>query len=177
MTFSHIITVALLSALLPQTPAGTATPVPDGITLAQAGGADQAGGASARVGDLTVSGAWVRGAPPNAPVLAGYLAIRNEGTSADTLVAASAPFAGRAELHVMEMTGSMMQMAPVPGGIEVLAGETVTLAPGGLHIMFMDPRTPPVPGDTVPVTLSFEKAGSVTMDLPVSTIGAVSIGG
>jgi copper(I)-binding protein len=67
----------------------------------------------------------------------------------------------------MEMKDGVMIMRPVEGGLEIPAGETVELKPGGLHIMFMAVSEPFNEGETVPVTLEFEKAGSVELNLPV----------
>jgi len=71
------------------------------------------------------------------------------------------------ELHTMTMDGDVMRMREVEGGIELPAGETVELAPGGLHIMFMGLESPFVEGETVPVTLTFEGGETIDLELPV----------
>lgn len=118
-------------------------------------------------GDLAISGPWARAMLPGQPSGGGYLVIENAGGGDDRLVAASSPRAGKVEIHTMTMQDDVMVMRPVEGGLAVPAGETVTLEPGGLHIMFMQVETPFAEGETVPVTLQFEKAGAVTVDLPV----------
>jgi uncharacterized protein YcnI/copper(I)-binding protein len=123
--------------------------------------------AAAAVGDIAISGAFTRATLPNAPVGGGFLTLANSGAQDDVLVSASAGFAAEVQLHEMAMDGDVMRMRQLTGGIAVPAGETVTLAPGGLHIMFMGLKAPLVEGETVAVTLTFETAGTVTIDLPV----------
>ena len=67
-----------------------------------------------------------------------------------------------------------MKMGELADGIEVPAGGTVTLAPGGMHIMFMKLKQPFVEGTAVPLTLTFEKAGSVDVELSVAGVGATA---
>ncbi len=148
------------------------------VALALAGGLVGAGlpslavAAEVTVGTLTISGAFTRATLPNARVGGGFLTIVNSGTEADRLVAASTPVAGEVQLHEMKMDGDMMKMAELPDGIEIPAGATVILAPGGLHLMFMQLKQPLVEGTRVPVTLTFEKAGTVELELDVGSVGA-----
>jgi copper(I)-binding protein len=69
------------------------------------------------------------------------------------------------------MKDGVMIMRPVEGGLEIPAGEMVELKPGGVHIMFMAVSDPFDEGESVPVTLEFEKAGSVELNLPVGPRG------
>jgi len=123
-------------------------------------------------GSLEISNGYTRATLPKAPVGGGYITIVNKGTEGDRLISASSPFAKSTSLHDMKMDGTMMKMAEMPDGIEIPAGGTVTLAPGGLHMMFMGLTQPFVEGQTVPVTLVFEKAGSVEIQLTVGAINA-----
>jgi len=125
-------------------------------------------GAEARLGTLAISGAYVRATLPNAPVAGGYLTIANSGAEADRLLSVQSPAAGRSEIHEMKMEGEVMKMRPLPGGLEIPAGASVALEPGGLHLMFMKLTAPFAEGTTVPVTLTFEKAGAVELALPVA---------
>jgi copper(I)-binding protein len=127
---------------------------------------------SLKAGALELTDLWTRATPPSAPTAGGYLTITNTGTEADRLTAASSPQAGTGELHEMSVKDGIMTMRPVEGGIEIPAGQSVTLAPSGLHIMFVSPREPFVEGGKVPVVLTFEKAGSVETFLHVMGIGA-----
>jgi copper(I)-binding protein len=109
--------------------------------------------------------------------MAGYMTITNGGTEADRLTAAKSPLAGDASLHKMEVNNGVMSMTPIEGGVDIPAGGTVVLGPGSFHIMFMSLQGAPKEGDHLPVTLTFEKAGSVDTFLHVMAVGASSIDG
>lgn len=129
-------------------------------------------GQSFTAGDITVTGAFSRATLPNAPVGAGYLSIENSGASPDRLVNAASEISPTVELHNMETVDGMMKMNHLEGGIEIPAGEIVTLAPGGMHVMFIGPNQPFKEGECVAVTLNFEKAGPLDVQLVVGPIGA-----
>jgi periplasmic copper chaperone A len=98
------------------------------------------------------------------PVVAGYMDIRNTGRTADRLLSASSPDAGRVEIHTHERgPGGVMRMRPVAGGVAIPAGRTISFRPGGLHLMVYDPKERVDEGDVVEVALVFEKAGRVTV--------------
>lgn len=126
----------------------------------------------ATIGDIDVSGVFSRATLPNAPVAGGFLTLANTGTSDDRLISASAPIAAIVQLHEMTMDGDIMKMRELPDGIVVPAGQTVTLQPGGLHLMFMQLREPLVEGTTIPLTLTFERAGTITVDMGVAGFAA-----
>jgi len=138
------------------------------VTLA----APPASAQTATTGTLTVSDLWTRATPPGAPTAGGYLTVANSGNEADRLIAVSTPAAAMSELHRMEMANGVMTMRPVQDGIEVPPGGTVTLAPGGLHIMFMALANDLTEGGTVPVVLTFEKVGTVEATMRVMALGA-----
>lgn len=123
-------------------------------------------------GNLTISSAFTRATLPNAPVGGGYLTIVNAGPADDRLLSVSTPAAGKAEIHEMKMEGDVMKMNALPDGLVIPAGGTVTLEPGGYHLMFMDLAGPFVEGTSVTVTLTFEKAGTVEVQLPVGSPAA-----
>lgn len=124
------------------------------------------------LGDLELSGLWTRATPPRAPTAGGYLTITNRGSTADRLVAVASPDAALGELHEMKVTDGIMTMRPLDHGIEIPPGDTVVLAPGGHHIMFVDLRKPFVTGTGVPVALTFERAGTIETILEVQGVGA-----
>lgn len=124
------------------------------------------------LGMLEISGGFSRATLPNAPVGAGYLTITNKGAEDDTLVSASSPIAGMTQIHEMKMEGDVMKMNEVEGGLVIPAGQAVMLAPGGFHIMFMDLKEPLVENAMVPVTLTFEKAGPIEIQLVVGSVNA-----
>lgn len=125
---------------------------------------------SAHAGDLTLAGAFTRATRPGAPVAGGFMTIENTGGMNDRLVAAASDVAGIMQIHEMRMIDDVMKMRELPDGLEIPAGETVALEPGGYHIMFMELNQPLVEGETVDVTLTFENGGDVT--LPLAVMGA-----
>lgn len=125
-------------------------------------------------GDLAIGSAWARAMLPNQPTGGAYLTIANNGEAADRLVAVTSPRAGRVEIHSMEVVDDVMTMRPVEGGLEIPAGETVALEPGGLHLMFMEVAEPFAEGQAIPVTLQFETAGSVDISIAVRKAGAAT---
>lgn len=115
---------------------------------------------------LELTDAWAAPTPGGATVAAGYLTIANHGAEADRLIGVSSPRAQMADVHRMSMDNGMMQMRPA-GALEIPAGGSVSLAPGGLHLMFMGVTAPFAEGESVPVTLRFEHAGDKEIILPV----------
>jgi copper(I)-binding protein len=91
------------------------------------------------------------------------------GSTGDRLVSAGARVAKVAELHTMEMDGNVMRMRPV-AAIDIPAGQTVELKPGGLHVMFVGLTQKLQTGTSFPLTLRFEKAGEVQVDVQVRTM-------
>ena len=129
-----------------------------------------------KAGDLAIETPWLRATPAGATVAGGYVRLTNTGTAPDTLTGAAIPLAGRGTIHSMTMEGGVMRMAPVEGGLTIKPGETVTLKPGGFHLMFEDLTAGPKAGETVPGTLTFARAGTVPVTFSVAPIGAQSPG-
>lgn len=115
-----------------------------------------------------ISGGWVRLPPVVSRPAAGYLTIKGSA-QADTLVKVEAPFAGRVELHAMKSENGIMKMIR-QDKIDVPANGTVTLAPGGMHLMFFDLKNPPAAGAKATVTLTFAKAGAVKVPVEVRAV-------
>ena len=128
---------------------------------------------SYKVGSLEIEQPWTRATAPTAPTAGGYLKIVNTGTTADRLVSARSTASARTEIHEMKMDGSVMRMRELEKGLEIPAGATVMLQPGGYHVMFMQLKEPFKEGAKVPVTLVFEKAGSVDVVFTVNAMGAM----
>lgn len=124
-------------------------------------------------GDLQLEKPWARATPPGASVGGGYLVIRNKGAAGDRLVGVSSPVSARMEMHEMAMERDIMRMREVKG-FDVPAKGSVELKPGGFHLMFIDLKAPLKPGDKVPVTLRFEKAGEIKAELEVESMGSGS---
>lgn len=131
------------------------------------------GHAEVKAGDLTIASPFTRATPPAAPVAGGFFTVTNAGAADDTLIGALSDIAGRMEVHEMSMDNGVMKMRELAAGLPIPAGQTVELKPGGYHIMFMDLKGPLVEGETVGVTLVFEKAGEVTVQMPVQARGAM----
>ena len=101
---------------------------------------------------INIKDAWVRTTVPGQKATGAFMKITaTEGTR---LVGASTPVAGVAEVHVMKMDGDVMQMRALPG-LELPAGKTVELKPGGYHVMLMDLKAALPKDSTVPLTLLF----------------------
>lgn len=149
---SLVLAASLAACSGSASPAGSASPSPAGSPS----------------GGITVTGAWVRNSPAVAGAIAGYLVIRNDGPAADALVGASSPIAKTVELHrTMAMSsGGMMGMVPV-SRIDIPAGGSVELKPGGYHLMMLDPSAGLTVGQTVDITLQFEHAGTITVKAEV----------
>jgi len=117
-----------------------------------------------------VEAAWARPTVAGQSGGGGFLKITG-GSTPDRLVAASAGVSKVVELHTMEMDGNVMRMRPIPA-VEIPAGQTVELKPGGMHVMFIGLTKSLKNGDSFPLTLKFEKAGEVKVDVKVMTQAA-----
>jgi copper(I)-binding protein len=122
-----------------------------------------------QVGDLVIQQPSAKATLPGAPVSGGYMLIKNNGDSADRLISASVDFAGKTEIHEMAMENDIMKMRELPDGIEIPAGGEIVLKPGSHHLMFMQLREQLKEGENRKATLTFEKAGTVEIDLSVET--------
>ena len=125
-----------------------------------------------KLGALEIADPWARATPPSAPAGGGFLKITNTGSAPDRLVSVSSPAADLVQVHEMKMDGNVMRMRAVENGLEIPAGGSVMLAPGGFHLMMMGLKAPLKQGASVPVTLVFEKAGKIDVDLAVEAMGA-----
>ena len=125
-----------------------------------------------RIGQLKIENPYARATAPGQKAAGGFMKIENKG-AADQLIAASSPVAGEMQLHTMAMDGNVMKMREVKA-IDVPANGSVDLKPGGLHLMFMDIKTPLKAGEAVPVKLKFQKAGEVEIKVPVRDMSSGS---
>ena len=135
--------------------------------LALAAAALLAAGPVAAGGALTVEEARARILLPSRPG-AGWLTIRNSG-AADRLTGVESPAAERVELHTHIHEGGVMMMRRMEG-LDVPAGGRVALEPGGDHLMLFGLKRGLKPGDTFPLTLLFEKAGRITVEMRVAPL-------
>jgi periplasmic copper chaperone A len=132
-----------------------------------------AGGAAAQTGDIQIKDAWARATPGAAQAAAAYVTIMS--ATGDRLTGASTPAAQTAELHTMTMDGGVMKMRQVDG-IDLPAGKTVTLKPGGYHIMLTGLAQPLTEGQSFPLTLTFDKAGTREVTVAVQKVGSMGPG-
>ncbi|WP_345534793.1 copper chaperone PCu(A)C [Viridibacterium curvum] len=126
-------------------------------------------------GKLRIIHPWARATAPGAMAGGGFLKIENKG-EADRLVSASAGVSEAVELHTMSMEGDVMKMQKLDRGIELPAGKTTELKPGGLHIMFIGLKAPLKQGEKFPLKLKFEKAGEVNVEVAIDAMTAGTSG-
>jgi copper(I)-binding protein len=143
--------------------------------LAIAAGSTLAGAAVAHdytLGGLAIGHPYARPTAPAQPTGGGYLSIANRSGGADRLVGAAAPSVAKAvELHSMRMEGNVMRMREV-ASVDIAPGQSVKLEPGGLHLMLVGLKAPLVVGAAFPLTLTFEKAGRIEVEVKVEPLAA-----
>jgi len=121
---------------------------------------------------VQAAGAYARAVPPGQPNSAAFVSLTNKSDADHALVAAESSASKVVELHTHLLEEGMMKMRPV-AKIDLPAGETVELQPGGLHLMLMELRGPLEKGSHFPLTLVFEKAGAMTVDVTVMAAGSM----
>ncbi len=126
-----------------------------------------------RAGGITVVAPWARATPGGAKVGGAYLELKAAPGPGDRLVSASSPAAGTVEIHEHIDDRGVMKMRRIDG-LAVPGGASVTLKPGGYHLMLMNLKQPLKQGDKVSLTLTFEKAGTLAVEGPVAPLGAMA---
>ena len=181
MKWSAIVSSVLAAGLLVAAHATQAASDSAPVTVAQAGQHGDgsmprdpmAAGAMHRLGDLVVESPWARATAQGVRVGGAFLTVRNAGDRSDRLIAVESDVAAGVQLHMTRMEEGIIRMRRVVDGIEVPAGGLAELKPGGFHVMLMGLKAPLEEGGSFPVTLTFERAGSVTIDVPVRAAGAM----
>lgn len=125
-----------------------------------------------RLDALKIEHPWARATPPGAKVGGAYLTIENSGSQPDRLLGGTTAVAGRAQIHQMSVVDGVMRMRELPSGLDIPGNSRTELKPGSLHLMLMDLRQPLRQGERVPITLRFERSGSIEVELQVEAIGA-----
>jgi copper(I)-binding protein len=128
---------------------------------------------SYRLGDIAIDAPWARAPSPTAEDGGGFLTLVNKGETADRLIAASSPAAARVEIHGIKVVGADLRMCALENGLALAPGATMTLKPRGYHLLLIGLRAPLEEGGRVPVTLVFEKAGSIDIELAVAAAGLI----
>jgi len=123
---------------------------------------------------VEVKDAWVRTSVPGQQATGAFMKITAKDGA--QLVSASSPVAGVVEVHEMKMAGDVMQMRAVPA-LDLPAGKTVELKPGGYHVMLMDLKTALPKGSTVPLTLVFKDAKGLQRKVELKVPVAMSAPG
>ena len=130
-----------------------------------------------KVGSIQITQPWARATPKGASSGAAYMTITNGGTTAQRLNCVSSDAAAQCQIHEMSMDGGVMKMRPLQSGLEVKPGETVTLKPGGFHLMLVGLKEPLQPGKTLEATFQADSGGTVQVEFPIVAIGAPAPGG
>lgn len=119
-----------------------------------------------QLGQLHIEHPWSRALPPNAPAGAAYFVVQNHGAEGDRVIGASTPRAARTELHTHVHMGEVMKMQKVDS-VAVPAHGEARFEPGGNHLMLFGLSQPLVAGERFPLTLEFEKAGKVEVEIAI----------
>jgi len=127
--------------------------------------------AFALAASIEIEKPWARATPGGAITGAVYMTIENKAQVEDRLTGAASDAAGKLQIHEMKVVDGVMQMRELPGGLPIPANGEVALKPGGYHVMLIDLRKPLKSGETVALTLFFEKAGKVEVAAPVRDAG------
>jgi periplasmic copper chaperone A len=132
----------------------------------------QAGGTSS----IAVEQPWARATPAGAMTGAIYMTLANKTKEADRLTAASSDVATKVQIHEMAVVNGIMKMRQLVDGLAIPAGGSVTLKPGGYHVMLIGLKKQLIAGQTLPLTLTFAKAGDISITVPIQAIGATQGG-
>jgi copper(I)-binding protein len=123
---------------------------------------------------IDINRPWARtGIVTDERCAAGFMTLVNKGAEADRLVAAGSPLAEKIEIHGIKVVGPDITMRPLEKGVGLPADTTITLRPRGYHLMMQGLKAPFAKGERVPVTLTFEKAGSRDIELVVEDEGPI----
>jgi hypothetical protein len=121
---------------------------------------------------ITVEQPWARATPGGAKTGAVYMTLDNKSGTADRLTGVSSDVADKLQIHEMKVENGVMQMREIAGGLPIPAGGSVALKPGSYHVMLIGLKKPLTVGEKFPLTLTFEKAGNISVTVPVQAMGA-----
>ncbi len=116
--------------------------------------------------ELRISNAWIREAPPGTGVLAGYLSIENEGKAAVTISGISSDDFSAIEIHRTVIENGVARMLSI-GQIDIPAGDSFVLEPGGYHLMLFKPARTLASGDRVELLLHVSNGPCLAVTAPV----------
>ncbi|HUI14396.1 MAG TPA: copper chaperone PCu(A)C [Xanthobacteraceae bacterium] len=121
---------------------------------------------------ITIEQPWSRATPNGAKTGAVYMTIDNKSGTADKLTGASSDVADKLQIHEMKVENGVMQMREISGGLPIPAHGSVMLKPGSYHVMLIGLNKPLTAGESFPLKLTFAKAGTISVTVPVQTMGA-----
>lgn len=124
----------------------------------------------ALAGDMLVQDPWIREAPPTAKALAAYMVLTNTGKQQVKLLRVTSPGFGTVEIHQTTMHQGMMQMI-AQDNLVVNPGSSTVLAPGGYHLMLLEPRQPVRAGERITLQLQFDQGENLILQVPVRRQG------
>jgi copper(I)-binding protein len=116
--------------------------------------------------ELDIRDAWIKNLPSTIPVRAGYMTIHNTGAHALSIIAISSDAFASVEIHQTIKHDGMMRMEAVPTLI-IEPDSTVQLAPGGLHLMMMNPTEPTEPGDVLKIIIELDDGSTQSLNMTV----------
>ncbi len=115
---------------------------------------------------LSMSGGWVRAGPPSVSVYAGYLVLHNESDQSQTIVGASSPRFANVQIHRTEIENGVARMVE-QAELVLDPHSAVSLEPGGLHLMLIEPSAVPALGELIPVRLALANGTTLQFELAV----------
>ena len=121
---------------------------------------------------IAVEQAWPRATPAGARTGAVYMTLANKANTSDRLTGAPSDMAAKVQIHEMSVVNGVMQMRQLTNGLAIPAGGSVMLEPDSYHVMLIGLKKPLTTGETVPLTLTFAKAGTISITVPVRAMGA-----
>ncbi len=122
---------------------------------------------------IDISRPWARTPSATALEAGGFLTLTNKAAETDRLIAAASPAAGKIEIRGIKIIGPAMSMRPIERGLGLPPDTTITMKPRGYHLYFEELKAPLAKGDKLPVTLTFEKAGTRQVELLVEAEGPI----
>lgn len=131
-----------------------------------------AAAAEYKLGSLQITQPWARATPKGAASGAAYMTVKNTGTKVARLRCVSSDAAAKCQIHEMSMDGDVMRMRPVEGGLEIKPGQTVTLNPGGFHMMLTGLKAPLQEGKMLEATMEGEGGATAQVEFPIAPVGA-----
>ena len=138
--------------------------------------ARQAAAADYTVGSLHITRPWARATPKGADDGAAYMTVTNTGKTPARLSCVSSNASAKCQIHEMTMTGGVMKMREVEGGLQIKSGETVTFKPGSYHLMLVELKAPLQQGKSVEATLKVDTGATAQVEFPIAAIGAPAPG-